>query len=62
VAPIIVDDGQAPVTVSFKDVNGDQKPDMIIDVHLSGQDQLSIFINDGDKFRVAKNSDPQNLN
>ena len=57
-APItIIDGGQAPVTVSFKDVNGDGKPDMIIDIHLPGQDQYSIFINDGDKFRPSTSND-----
>jgi hypothetical protein len=57
-APItIMDGGQSPVTVSFKDVNGDKKVDMIIDIHLPGQDQYSIFINDGDKFRPATSSD-----
>jgi hypothetical protein len=49
----IVDGAQSPVTVGFKDGNGDQKLDMIIDVHLSGQDQLSFFINEDDKFRPA---------
>src|SRR5436305_14674236 len=57
VAITIVDGGQSPVTVSFKDVNDDRKLDMIIDIHLAGQDQLSIFINDGDKFRPATNND-----
>lgn len=57
VAPIIVNDGEAPVTVSFRDVNNDQKLDMIVDVHLPGQDQISIFINDGDNFRIAIPSD-----
>jgi hypothetical protein len=57
-APItIMDGGQSPVTVSFKDVNGDHKVDMIMDIHLPGQDQYSIFINDGDKFRPVTNSD-----
>lgn len=49
-APIkIIDSGQSPVTLDFKDVNGDHKLDMIIDIHLpGGQDQFSIFINDND--------------
>jgi hypothetical protein len=57
-APItILDGGQSPVTLDFKDVSGDHKVDMIIDIHLPGQDQYSIFINDGDKFRPATSSD-----
>ena len=58
-APItVMDGGQSPVTVSFKDVNGDHKPDMIIDIHLPGQDQLSYFINDNDQFKPATANDP----
>lgn len=47
----------APVTVDFKDVNGDRKPDMIVHVHLSNQDQVSVFINDGKKFRPTNAND-----
>jgi hypothetical protein len=56
---MINDNGQSLVTVSFKDVNGDKKLDMIIDIHLPGQEQYAIFINDKDKdeFRPAKSSD-----
>jgi hypothetical protein len=53
-APItVMDGGQSPVIVNFKDVNGDHKPDMIIDIRLPTQDQLSYFINDPehDQFR-----------
>ncbi|HTI13897.1 MAG TPA: hypothetical protein VL461_04895 [Dictyobacter sp.] len=59
VAPISIagDDGMAPVTVSFKDVNGDHKPDMIVHVHLPSQDFVSVFINTGTKFRGATSSD-----
>ncbi len=53
---IAITDG-APVTLSFKDVNGDHKLDMIIDLHLPGQDQYSIFINDNDTFRPASPKD-----
>jgi hypothetical protein len=61
IAPItIMDGGQSPVTISFRDVSGDHKPDMIIDIHLLGQDQYSIFINDGDKFRPATSNDTIN--
>lgn len=58
--PITVrDSGQSPVTVSFKDLNGDHKVDMIIDIHLPGQDQLSYFINDPgqDQFRPVTAND-----
>jgi hypothetical protein len=39
-----------PVTLSFKDVNGDGKPDMIVHVG----NQVYVFINDGSKFRPAR--------
>ena len=39
-----------PVTLSFKDVNGDGKPDMIMWV----QDSHFVFINDGGSFRPAR--------
>jgi hypothetical protein len=47
----------APVTLEFRDVNGDRKPDMIIHIHLPSQDQLSVFVNDGTKFRPATAAD-----
>ncbi|GCE26602.1 hypothetical protein KDA_20860 [Dictyobacter alpinus] len=50
-------DDLAPVTLDFKDLNGDKKPDMIVHVHLSNQDQVSVFINDGKKFRPATSND-----
>lgn len=56
-APITVQDGgQSPVTLSFKDLIGHHKLDMIVDIHLPGQDQLSYFINDpdNDQFRSPK--------
>jgi hypothetical protein len=53
----IVDGRQSPVTVSFRDIGGDPKLDMIIDVHLSGQDQLSFFINQDGKFRTATDNE-----
>jgi len=55
---ITVIDGGAPVTVNFKDVNGDRRLDMIIDLHLPAQDQFSIFINEGETFRAADAKDP----
>lgn len=42
-----------PVTLEFRDVNRDHLPDMII--HM--QDQTTIFINTGTKFRLATDSD-----
>jgi hypothetical protein len=39
-----------PVTLTFKDVNGDGKPDMIVNV----QDAHIVFINDGTEFRPAR--------
>jgi hypothetical protein len=57
-APISpTDAGQSPVTLTFKDVNGDHKLDMVIDIHLPSQDQLSYFINDNDQFRPATSTD-----
>jgi hypothetical protein len=50
-------DDLAPVTVNFKDLNGDKKPDMIIHVHLPNEDQVSVFINTGTKFRPETSSD-----
>jgi hypothetical protein len=48
------DDNLAPVTLQFKDVNGDRKPDMIVNIHLPGQDQVVVFINTGTQFRPLK--------
>lgn len=46
-----------PVTLSFRDVTGDGKLDMIVDIHLSPQDQTFVFVNDGTKFRAPNSSD-----
>lgn len=65
VAPVYIagDNGNlAPVTLEFRDVNGDGKPDMIIHIHLANQDQVSVFINDGTKFRPANGTDKIRLN
>jgi len=50
--PILFGDGEdmTPVTLSFQDVNGDGKPDMVIHI----QDQRIVFINENGKFRPAK--------
>jgi hypothetical protein len=40
-----------PITLEFRDVTGDGKPDMIIHIHLQSQDQTFVFVNDGTKFR-----------
>jgi hypothetical protein len=52
IGPTLFGDGQqlTPVTLSFKDVNGDGKPDMIVHI----QDQTVVFINDGTQFRPLK--------
>jgi len=39
-----------PVTLTFKDVNGDGKPDMLMHV----QDQTIVFLNDGTQFKTPK--------
>ena len=48
IGPILVGDGQdlTPVTLSFQDVNGDGKVDML--VHIA--DQTIVFLNNGTKF------------
>jgi len=50
--PTLFGDGQnlTPVTLSFKDVNGDGKLDMIVHI----QDQTFVFLNDGTQFRPQK--------
>src|SRR5260370_36570242 len=50
--PTLFGDGQdlTPVTLSFKDVNGDGKLDMIVHI----QDQTFVFLNDGTQFRPLK--------
>ncbi len=50
--PTLFGDGQdlTPVTLSFKDVNGDGKPDMLVHI----QDQTFVFLNDGTQFRPLK--------
>jgi hypothetical protein len=58
VANIVGDNSSlAPVTLQFRDVNNDKKPDMIVYVHLNGQEQVSVFINEGTKFRPANSTD-----
>ena len=49
VGPVLLGDGQdlAVVTLSFADVNGDGKPDMLVHVD---QTQI-VFLNDGQSFR-----------
>ena len=50
--PTLFGDGEdsTPVTLTFQDVNGDGKPDMVIHI----QDQRIVFINENGKFRPAK--------
>ena len=50
--PVLVGQGQdlAVVTLSFKDVNDDGKPDMILNI----QDSRFVFINDNGGFRPAR--------
>ena len=52
----------APVTLQFRDVTGDGKVDMIIDIHLpNSQDELSVFVNIGTKFRPSNGNDKINV-
>jgi hypothetical protein len=55
--PVLIGDGQdlTPVTLTFEDVNGDGKPDML--VHIG--DQTIVFLNDG-AFRPQKPGDTIN--
>jgi hypothetical protein len=46
-----------PVTLSFRDVNGDKKPDMLIHI----QDQTLVMINDNGTFRPAKPGEVKGL-
>jgi hypothetical protein len=59
IGPTLLGDGQGftPVTLSFKDVNGDGKPDMLVHI----QDQTLVFINDGGQFRPQKPGERINL-
>ncbi len=52
IGPTLIGPGQdlAVVTLTFKDVNGDGKPDMIVDV----ENSHFIFINDNGQFRPAR--------
>jgi hypothetical protein len=50
--PTLLGDGEAlvPVMLSFRDVNGDGKPDMIVSI----QDNRIVFINDNGQFRPLR--------
>lgn len=64
VAPIYIPGNGAdrnPVTLEFRDVTGDGKPDMIVHVHLLSQDQIFVFVNDSTKFRPSNANDKISL-
>ncbi len=46
-----------PVTLEFRDVTGDGKPDMLVHI----QDKVFVFVNDGTKFRPANANDKIHL-
>ena len=54
------DDDLVPVTLSFADVNGDHKPDMIVHLYYQGwlgftdSEQEVVFINENGSFRPAR--------
>ena len=52
IGPILIGQGQdlAVVKLSFKDVNGDGKPDMIVSI----QDSRFVFLNENGSFRPAR--------
>jgi hypothetical protein len=56
VGPVLVGPGQdlAPVTLSFQDVNGDGKPDMVVTIEGSH----FFFINENGSFRPARPGEP----
>lgn len=56
IGPTLVGDGQdlTPVTLEFRDVNRDGKPDMIL--HIG--DSQTVFLNENGTFRLATPSDP----
>ena len=58
--PTLFGDGQdlTPVTLAFKDVNGDGKPDMVL--HIQGEQEV-VFINDGTGFRPSNEKDTIHL-
>ena len=59
-APVFMsgkDGDQNPITLEFRDVTGDGKVDMLVHIHLSGQDQVSVFVNTGGKFRPSNGND-----
>jgi hypothetical protein len=57
--PVLFGDGQdlIPVTGTIKDVNGDGKPDLVIDI----QGQHIVFINTGTQFRPLQPGEHVNL-
>jgi len=57
--PILFGDGEdeTPVTLTFQDVNGNGKPDMVIHI----QAQRIVFINENGKFRPAKPGEVKGL-
>jgi len=50
-----------PITLEFRDVTGDSKPDMVIHIHLQSQDQTFVFVNAGTKFRPPTAKDTIHL-
>jgi hypothetical protein len=55
--PVLLGDGQdlAPVTLSFRDVTGNGKLDMIVSI--AGQNASIVFINDNGQFRPQRPED-----
>jgi hypothetical protein len=59
VGPVLIGQGQdlAPVILSFKDVNGDSRVDMIVTV----QDSRFVFINEHGGYRPQRPNEPVSL-
>jgi hypothetical protein len=56
-APIYSANSTAPVTLEFRDVNGDGKLDMLVHIHLLTQEQIAVFINNGAQFLRSTSKD-----
>nr|BBH94609.1 hypothetical protein KTA_28080 [Thermogemmatispora argillosa] len=56
VGPVLVGPGQdlTPVTLSFQDVNGDGRPDMVVTI----EDSHFFFLNENGSFRPARPGEP----
>ncbi len=61
--PTLFGDGQdlTPITLSFKDVTGNGKLDMLIHVRNQPTEQILVMINENGRFRAQKPGDKVHL-